>query len=75
MRMETRMRGYDMDLSPRLDRGSMASVFVTPNLIGGLGLRYAWIPACAGMTWICHPRLDRGSMAYVFVTPDLIGGP
>ena len=31
----------------------MASVFVTPDLIGGPWLRLRWIPACAGMTEVC----------------------
>jgi hypothetical protein len=52
--VDTRLRGYDRSVceivTPDSIRGSMASVFVTPDLIGGPWLRLRWIPACAGMT-------------------------
>ena len=55
--VDTRLRGYDRSVyeivTPDSIRGSMASVFVTPDLIGGPWLRLRWIPACAGMTEVC----------------------
>jgi hypothetical protein len=68
-----------LNLSPRTLNLSPSPFNLSPPTRSGVHacfLRPLWIPACAGMTNICHPRLLHLSPPNPqLVTPDSIGGP